>query len=49
MDFDTWFDLLKVNLNDRGVSFNDANGVRDDYDRGRDLFDVVDEIAEEYE
>ena len=48
-DFDTWFDILSMNLLDRcGVDFNDRDAVRDDFDRGRDVFDVIDEIAAEY-
>jgi hypothetical protein len=48
VDFETWFELLKENLNDRGVVFQDADSVREDYDNGRDMFDVVDEIDAEY-
>ena len=47
--FEDWFDLLQMQLSDRGVSFMDAGAVRADYDNGRDLHDVVDEIAAEYE
>ena len=45
--FEGWFDLLQMNLADRGINFECADSVRDDYDKGKDLFDAVDEIAAE--
>ena len=49
-DFDTWFGVLQINVLDKtGVDFKDADSVRDDYNKGRDVYDVIDEIAAEYE
>lgn len=48
-EFDDWFDCLKMHVLDRtGVEFRDAAAVRADYDTGRNMHDVVDEIAAEY-
>ena len=48
-DFETWFDQLAMHVLDRtGVEFRDEESVREDYEKGRDMFDVVDEIAAEY-
>lgn len=48
-DFDTWFGVLRTNVLDRsGVDFKDAESVRSDYDEGRDVYDVIDEIVSEY-
>lgn len=48
-DFDTWFDTLSLIVLDRtGVEFRDADSVRGDYDEGRDVYDVIDEIVAEY-
>lgn len=48
-DFDTWMGVLNVNVLDRaGVDFTDEDAVRDDYDRGRCVFDVIDDIVAEY-
>lgn len=48
-DFDTWFDVLKINvLEQAGVEFRDADSVRCDYDRGDDVYDVIDDIVREY-
>lgn len=50
MDFDTWFELLVTNLQEEhGIFFNDPDSVRDDYDQGKDVMVVVEEIREEYE
>ena len=47
--FESWFDILKVNVRERtGVEFRDRASVRDDYDQGRDVYEVVDEIVAEY-
>lgn len=48
-DFETWFDILKMQVMDRtGVSFRDRDSVREDFDAGRNVYDVIDEIAAEY-
>lgn len=48
-DFETWFDTLQAAVADRcGVDFKDRDSVRDDYDSGRDVFDVIDKIVDEY-
>lgn len=48
-DFDTWFGVLQSNVLDRsGVDFKDEDSVRDDFDNGRDVYDVIDEIVAEY-
>lgn len=48
-DFDTWFSTLQVNvLEQSGVTFQDHDSVRDDYESGRDVYDVIDEIVAEY-
>lgn len=49
VNFDDWFDLLTMSLSDQGINFNDAESVRDDYNNGKNLFDVIDEILAEYE
>ena len=48
-DFDEWFETLIMLLSDEGISFSDRAAVREDYDKGRDVFDVCDEIRVEYE
>lgn len=48
-DFETWFSCLQVNLLYAGIDFHDDHAVRGDYDQGRDMFDVVEEIVQEYE
>lgn len=48
-DFGTWFDVLQVNVLDRtGVDFNDQDSVRQEYDNGDDVYDVIDNICAEY-
>jgi len=48
-DFDSWFGVLQVNVLDRtGVDFKDMDSVRADYDEGRDVYDVIDDIVAEY-
>lgn len=48
-DFETWFGILSMQVLDRtGVDFKDEDSVRSDYEQGRDVHDVVDEIAAEY-
>ncbi len=49
MDFNSWFCVLQINVLDRaGVDFNDEDSVRGDYEAGRDVYDVIDEIVAEY-
>lgn len=49
IDFDGWFDVVVMRVEEKsGVAFNDADSVREDYDDGRNAFDVADEIADEY-
>ena len=48
-DFESWFSTLQDHVLDRtGVSFQDESSVRGDFDEGRSVFDVIDEIVEEY-
>ena len=47
-DFEEWFDTLQMHLSDRGIQFTDKEAVREDYLQGKNVFDVVDEIAAEY-
>lgn len=48
-DFETWFDILKLQVLDRtGVSFRDRSTARDDFDQGRNVHDVIEEIVLEY-
>lgn len=50
VDFDVWFGVLQCNvLDNSGVDFKDSDSVRDDYDRGRDVHDVMAEISAEYD
>lgn len=49
-DFDTWFGVLQSNVLDRsGVDFRDEESVRCDFDGGRDVYDVIEEIVAEYD
>ena len=48
-DFETWFDLLGLMVLDMvGVDLRDPDCVREDYEGGRNLADVAEEIAVEY-
>ena len=48
-DFETWFDVLQTNVLDRtGANFRDRDSVREDYDQGACVYDVIDEICAEY-
>ncbi len=47
--FEDWFDNLCLILSGKSINFRDADSVRDDYEAGRDVFDVADEIAQEDE
>ena len=46
--FDKWFDLLQLNLADAGIKFLDADSVREEYEAGKSMFDVLDSIKQEY-
>ena len=47
--FYTWFGVLQANVLDRtGVVFTDEYSVREDYERGEDVYDVIDSICDEY-
>lgn len=47
--FDTWFSNLSMLVLDRtGVEFKDADSVKADYDAGKNMYDVADEICAEY-
>lgn len=48
VDFEEWFEQLVDLLSDEGISFSDQDAVRQDYDQGKSLFDVVDDIKREY-
>jgi len=49
LDFDAWFDHLKVlGLDGSGGEFRDRDSVQGDYENGRDVHDVADEIIAEY-
>ena len=49
-DFDTWFGVLQSNVLDRtGVDIKDEDAFRGDYDTGRDVFDVIEEMVAEYQ
>lgn len=48
-DFETWFENLAMMVLDAcGVDFLDSESVRADYDSGKNLADVAEEIAAEY-
>jgi len=48
-DFDAWFDTLSLLVLDgAGVEFQDQDSVRNDYETGRNVHDVADEIIAEY-
>lgn len=48
-DFETWYETLQLQVAERtGVKFTDEDSVTDDYENGRNVFDVIDEIAAEY-
>lgn len=47
--FDDWFDALALIVLDRtGADFRDRDSVKGYYEEGRDVFDVIDEVAAEY-
>lgn len=46
LDFETWAERVMDILADKGVGIWEREWLRDAYDDGRDLFDVVDEIVE---
>ena len=42
--------MLQIDLLDiTGIDFKDKDSLRDDYNVGCDVYDVIDEIATEYE
>lgn len=47
--FDDWFDHLQMQLADRGIPFHDRDAVVQDYEDGKDMHDVLDDIAAEYD
>lgn len=48
-DFETWFATLQMHVNERtGVIFCDRDAAEGDYERGMDVFDVIDDICNEY-
>lgn len=48
--FDDWFANLQLLVLDQaGADYRDADSVREDYEAGRNVFDVADEIAAEYQ
>lgn len=48
--FDDWFSNLQLLVLDHvAADFRDAGSVRHDYEAGRNVFDVADEIAAEYQ
>lgn len=49
VDFDTYFETLQIHVADRaGAHFSDEAAIREDYEAGRNVFDVIDEICAEY-
>lgn len=48
-DFDSWFGVLQANVLDRtGVDFKDEESVMADYDDGKNVYDVIEDIVAEY-
>ena len=48
-DFYTWFGVLQEHVMERtGVNFTDEDSVCEDYERGEDVYDVIDSICDEY-
>mgnify|MGYP000167330120 CR=1 FL=1 len=48
-DFDTWFNTLALLVLDgAGIEFADQDSVRADFDAGKNVHDVADEIIAEY-
>jgi len=48
IDFAGWFEFLHMHLSERGICFDNADSVIDDYEAGKNLFDVAEEIADEF-
>lgn len=49
LDFEVWFGVLQANVRYRtGVNFRDRDSVREDYDQGVSVYDVIDDICAEY-
>jgi hypothetical protein len=49
VDFDEWFEHLEMLLSEEGINFQDQDAVREDFNAGKNIFDVCDEIKAEYE
>lgn len=48
-DFETWCESLQMMVVDGcGFDFQDFDSVREDYDKGRNVADVANEIIAEY-
>ena len=48
-DFDKWFDTLAINVLERSaVEFRDRDSVKEEYEQGKNVYDVIDEIVAEY-
>lgn len=46
--FGVWFSTLQALLLDEGITFQDEDSVKDDYENNRNVHDVSDEIVAEY-
>lgn len=50
VDFETYFENLQMHVADRtGAHFSDEAAILEDYDAGRNVFDVIDEVCAEYD
>lgn len=48
-EFEEWFGVLQCYILDEiELDFKDTNAVRPEYDKGRDVYDLADEIIAEY-
>lgn len=48
-DFETWFSVLQINvLDNTGVDFQDESAVLGDFEAGKCVYDVIDQISAEY-
>lgn len=45
--FETWFEMLQMNLAAKGIDFHNPDVVYQDYEDGRSMFDVLYEIEAE--
>lgn len=48
LNFDDWFESLVDILAIDSISFRDRDAVEDDYNSGRSVFEVAEEIKAEY-